>query len=123
MPIPSWPVDLPEPIITDYAVDGSLPVVRTPMESGRPRVHRVTNTILRNASFSLVLTGVQSAIFWEFFNDEANAGADWFYMSIDTANSIDAHLCRFVGYPSMKKIKADLYMVSVQLETDEQVIV
>ncbi len=123
MPIPTWPAELPEPIITDFGVEGSLPVVRTPMESGRGRAHRVTNTIMRNVSFSIVLTVAQAAIFWEFFNDEANAGADWFYMSIDTANSVDSHLCRFISHPSMKKIKADLYMVSVQLETDEQVIV
>jgi hypothetical protein len=114
---------LPEPIITDYSVEGSLPVVRTAMESGRARVHRVTDTIARNSGFSIALTVAQSAIFWNFFNDEANAGADWFYMPIDTANSVDVHLCRFTGYPSMKKIKADCYMVTVQIETDEQVIV
>lgn len=122
MPIPSWPTELPEPIISDYQVGGELPVVRTQMESGRPRVHRVTQTILRPVGFSIALNVEQSAIFWDFFNNDANAGADWFYMPIDTANAIEPHLCRFASYPSMRKIKADAYMISMQIETDEQVI-
>jgi hypothetical protein len=121
MAYPVWPGSLPEPIIGDYQVNGELPVTRTPMESGRPRVHRTTNTIMRQVSYSIALTETQSDTFWDFFEDEGNTGADFFEMNIDTGRGMATHLCRFTSYPSTRKITGNKYMISGTIETDQQV--
>jgi len=62
----TWPTALPEVRQTDYGVSGELPVVRTQMESNRPRVQRVSKTIMRNISCSFVLNDTQAKTFWNF---------------------------------------------------------
>jgi hypothetical protein len=123
MPTPVWPAALPEMRVMDYGVNGELPIVKTPMESGRSRAHRVSKTIMRKISCSFVLTPAKAAIFWNFFENDANAGADWFYVSLLTGNAIAQHLARFDSHPSMRPIHIEAFEFTFVLETDQQVII
>lgn len=115
----TWPAALPHPKRDGYQVNGELPIVRTPMESGRARVHRVTSTIMRNISVGVVLDKKQTNLFWNFFNTDANAGADFIYVPVITGNAIKNHLCRFTSYPSVT-VNGLCFEISFSLETDEQ---
>lgn len=119
----TWPTSLPEVRQQDYGVSGDLPVVRTQMESNRPRVQRVSKTIMRNISCSFVLNDSQAKTFWNFFEVDGNAGADWFYMPVLTGNSIAQHLVRFTSYPQSRIVRAGLYEINFALETDQQVVI
>lgn len=115
----TWPSTLPHPKRDGYQVSGELPVVRTAMEGGRARVHRVTSTIMRNISVSVVLDKKQANTFWSFFNVDANAGADFVYVPVITGNAIKSHLCRFTSYPN-EAVNGLVFEISFSLETDEQ---
>lgn len=119
MTYPVWPASLPHPRRDGYQVSGELPVVRTQMEGGRARVHRVTSTVMRSISMSVVLNKAQAYTFWDFFNVSANAGADFVYVPIVVGNLIKNHLCRFTTYPQSIPVGRD-YELSFSLETDEQ---
>lgn len=114
-----WPAGLPIPRRDGYQVTGELPVVRTQMESGKARVHRVTGTIMRSISVSLLLNKTQVKIFWDFFNGEGNAGANFVAMPLVVGNAISNHLCRFTNYPSTT-LKGSYFEISFSVETDEQ---
>lgn len=115
----TWPSSLPNPRQNGYQVGGELPVVRTQMESGRARVHRVTSTIMRNITVSVALDKKQTNLFWDFFNNSANAGADFVYMPVITGNALKNHLCRFITHPS-ETVSGAVFEISFSLETDEQ---
>jgi hypothetical protein len=119
----TWPTTLPEVRQQDYGVAAELPVVRTTMESNRPRVQRTNKTIMRNITCSFILNNSQSKTFWNFFEVDGNAGADWFYMPVLTGNNISQHLARFASYPQLRMVRDGLYEINFTLETDQQVVI
>lgn len=119
----SWPAVFGIPQRSDYSVSGSLPVVRTTMENGRPRAHRVAKTIMRAVQVSIVLNSAEQCDnFFRFFEDEGNAGANWFYMPIQTASNVANHLVQFTSYPALLPIRKGRYKVSFTVQTDQQIL-
>ena len=120
---PIWPVSLPQPILADYSVSGKANIIRTQMESGRPRVHRISKTVMRQVACSIACNALQAKTFWNFYNVDAGAGSIWFLMPLDTGNVMANHRCLFVDCPSMRKISGTQYMLTFAVETDEQALV
>ncbi|MEJ2445148.1 MAG: hypothetical protein P8Y42_17130 [Exilibacterium sp.] len=114
-----WPQSLPRPLIAEYRVSGELPVIRTPMESGPDRVTRVSSSITRQVSVSLLVSHLQAATFWRFFETTANAGADWFSMPLDTAGGVAYHRVRFTRFPTQEYLNLTHYRIRCVLETDD----
>lgn len=122
MTIAQWPESFGASQLSDFSVSGTLPVKRTEMESGRPRTFRTTKTIMRDAQVSFFFNKVQLGIFWNFFENEGNAGADWFYMPLIVGNTYSQHLVRFKTYPSQSTIKPNKFKITFTVETDQQII-
>lgn len=120
MSYPVWPSALPRLPLRDGFSASSSPAVRTvEMESGAPRVTRVSSTTLHTATHSIVCTTEQLAEFDSFFDSAANAGADWVLIPMFTSNKAVPHKCRFVG--GVQRVSMGrLWRVTFTLLTDEQ---
>ncbi len=117
----TFPASLPAPLLQGYGVSGKAAVRRIPMESGADRVTRISGVTVLNVKCSMTLTADQSVILFDFFEGDADAGAVWFDMRINTANGIFVHECRFVAYPAMKLAGGGKYSITFEVETTEQV--
>jgi hypothetical protein len=120
MTYPVWPEDLPHCILQEgFSNDGAQPVRRQQMESGLDRVTRISSTTVRTNTYSIALTQKQLAIFWSFYENAANAGADIVLIPMLTGNKIILHACRFASYPSLSKFGLN-WRITFTLETGEQ---
>lgn len=122
MVYPVWPDTLPQCILADgFSDGGDPPVRRQQMESGLDRVTRVSSTVVRSNTYSVLCTIDQLPEFWSFYDGPANAGADKVLMPMFTANKTLMHLCRFTSYPAVAR-QGFKWRVTFSLETDQQQI-
>lgn len=119
MSYPVWPESLPMPRRDDFSVTGAQPVRRIQMESGMDRVTRISSTTVREATHVIVVSSMQAADFWSFYENEANGGADFVLIPTLTGNAVRMHRCRFASYPSMVPDGLE-WRISFTLETAEQ---
>lgn len=120
MNYPIWPQELQQlPLVDGFSSTGVTPTKRQQMESGLDRVTRISSTTVRTNQYSIICDKTQAAIFWDFFNREANAGADFVIMPMSTSNGILNHVCRFSTYPNQVPDGIE-WRISFSLETDEQ---
>ena len=119
---PVWPLSLPQkPLRQGFASSGQQPVRRMQMESGPDRVVRLSNQSVRGNSVAWYLSAQQLAEFWSFYEQDANAGADWVLIPLFTGNTVAHHRCRINSYPSLAPMGRD-WQVSFSVETTDQLI-
>lgn len=118
---PSWPSNLPEPQFRGYQSNDELPIIRTEMESGPARVHRTSSSYVSKVSCSIHVDPLQATTFRSFLNGPANAGADWFLMTIDTGAGKAIHRVRFLSV-NHTHLSRGHKKITFSVETDEQVI-
>lgn len=116
---PVWPGTLPHPLLGGFNARRNLPLIRTEMESGPPRASRISDVVVSNINFNLVLDATQCATFETFFEGDANAGADWFLMPVDTGQGVVNHRVRITGY-GLAIISDQLKRLSLSVETEER---
>lgn len=120
MNYPQWPQELQQlPLVDGFNYSGKAPIKRQEMETGLDRTTRLSSTTVRTNSYAIICDESQAAVFWDFYEKEANAGADKVLMPMVTANKVHMHLCKFVGYPSVVPDGLE-WRISFTLETDEQ---
>lgn len=114
----AWPSTLPIPTNMSYSGSDELPVIRTPMEQGPPRVTRVSSVYMSELQVQCILTNAQLAIYRTYFaGSECQAGAGWFDMPIITGASVINHMVRITSSRWMRS--GNVWMLSLGLETDE----
>jgi len=121
MPDPVWPESLPTPLLQGYKVNDELPLIRTKMESGPDRVTRTSTSFMSNVGFSILLSSAQRKTLRSWFENAANAGADWVSMPVDTGSGIAFHRCRIVAGLSWQPINSKTWRVNFKIETDERI--
>jgi hypothetical protein len=96
-------------------------LMRTKMESGPDRVTRIATAYMSKITVSFVMTPQQCIDFRYFYQNGANAGANWFDMPLDTGGGVAQHRVRFVSAPKISRERPH-YRVSATLETDERLL-
>lgn len=115
-----WPSNLPQrPLVEGFGSSGTQPVVRQSMESGLDRVTRVSSLTERNNTVSFLMDNGQTAEFWDFYENHANAGADFVWIPLVTGNQVLMHVARISSYPRQRPDGLD-WVISFEAETDEQ---
>lgn len=117
--MPAWPVSLPAPLIEGYSMNEALPIIRTEMEQGPPRVTRISDVYTTQLTVGVALTASELSTFRTFLDGDANAGADWFDMPIITTNTKQDHRVRILSVNTVRD--RTIYRVTLQIETDEHV--
>lgn len=122
MAYPSWPLSLPQCMLSDgFSNGGDPPLRRQQMESGLDRVTRVSSTTVRTNNYSIICNEQQLAEFWSFYEDAADGGAAMVIIPMMTANKVLNHLCRFLSYPAIARNGLQ-WRVTFSLETAQQQI-
>ena len=117
---PQWPAILPYPLQSDYSVSNELPLIRTSMESGPSRVARKSKAYTTTVNFSFVANREQQEAFEEFFEHDANAGADWVRMPVDTVSGLAYHRVRITSRSS-QPFGFGYKTISLALETQDRI--
>ena len=113
----AWPVTLP--ILNEgYSLDDELPVIRTEMEQGPPRVTRISTSYMTNLQVQCLLTDAQMTIYRAYFHgSECQAGAGWFDMPIMTGGAVIDHEVRITSSSASRD--GLHWRLSLGLETEE----
>ncbi len=117
---PVWPEILPYPLLNNYSNSHELPLIRTDMESGPQRVTRKSKSYVTTINFSFVADMAQQEAFEEFFEHDANAGADWVMMPSDTVGGVAYHRVRITSRSS-SPFGFNNKTISLTLETEDRI--
>jgi hypothetical protein len=72
----TWPVDLPQNLlVAGYMRKPQSARVRTPMDSGPPKVRRINTAVIQAVTGSITVNTAQRNIFWTFYNDTIGYGS------------------------------------------------
>lgn len=97
---PSWPPEIPGPVVNTYALNPVDPAIRTDMEAGAARSRR--RTLARNDRVDVgwIFTDAEMALFRAWFDDplNGNGGSVWFTvdLALGTGGIVSA-TARFAG--------------------------
>lgn len=117
-----WPSTLPNPLMSGYSMRDDLPLIRTEMEQGPPRVTRFSANFDTIITATIFITNAQLEIFRDFFENTVNLGADFFDIAANTKGTVVPHRCRIMNTPNYR-LAGNRWTVTLTLETDERVIV
>ena len=117
-----WPSTLPNPLMSGYSMRDVVPLIKTEMEQGPPRVTRYSANFDTIISATIFLTNAQLSIFRDFYDTTTNLGADFFNIVSNTKGTPVLHRCRIVSSPNYR-FQNNKWNVSLSLETDERVVV
>lgn len=115
----SWPVTLPTPLRSNYALRATDPTARSDMESGPARVRRRFTASPDQVSLSYRFTAAQMAIFRAFWESDFAHGAAWVNLPIVDGRSADiVYLeCRpTTGKFSATPVSASCWTVEFEVE-------
>lgn len=78
MTVPTWPIQLPAPLVNGYSYTQKAAVARTEMDSGIARSRRRFSRAPVQINLKWLLTGPEFAVFEYFWHVEVLDGASWF---------------------------------------------
>lgn len=115
----TWPASLPAPIIASYSVGQRVPIIRTDLESGPPRVARASHHYMSVGTFEIVVDATQHADFEQLFQD-SKLGTEWIDdVPLDTAGTYTTHRVRMTDVQRRMIKQPDTYKITVAFETDD----
>lgn len=117
---PNFPASLPAPQVAGYTGSDDLPLWKTEMEQGPPRVTRFSNQYTTYQNFAFVFTEAELTVFMDFITNTINLGADWFNITIKTYGGQFVHRCRLRGTPA-RTYQNGLWRVNMVVDTEERV--
>lgn len=122
MPTPIFPSTLPNVSMRSYSFQPVSATIRTEMEVGLARVRRRFVTTPTDFTVKWQFTRAQLAIFEKFFDEDANAGASWFYIKLVNGMGENTYLARFKEEAPMITAsgKEHYWDVTAKLETLER---
>ena len=82
MSLPEWPVLLPKPLLSSYAVKKDKALLKSKMQSGYIRARRIPKNPTSTHKVKFLFTTEQLGIFERWVEDAANHGANAFYIDI-----------------------------------------
>ena len=115
-----WPASLPEPLLQGYSFSFRRPVIRTEMETGPARTARTSTMYESVITARYFMDDAQYADFQNFYDGEANAGANWVDIPLSTGGDVVVHRCRFMAI-SVTAIQ-NLWNVVCTIEVDDRVL-
>lgn len=115
-----WPLGVPK--VEGYSMAEESPVIETEMEQGPVRTQRISNSYLTLVSVSCYATDAEMSSFRTFYAGEAEFGAAFFDMPLKTTSSKQNHSVRIMrNSVTVSYIKADLWYISMTVETREHI--
>jgi hypothetical protein len=121
----SWPDSLPGLRRSGYRGSSTPRNLRTEMESGRPRVTRLSSSRMEKIPGSIIVNSEQFSEFVEFYDETTLGGTAWFDIRLDTGQEPTIHEARFIGGYNYTPLGFDsnklrTYVLNFRLETDER---
>lgn len=118
--MPAWPASLPVPVIQDYRATDGFSTLETPMESGPPRLARLTAHYLTTGTASLYCTAPQMATLRAALAGAAD-GASWFTgFPLDMGGGSVPHRARIRDLQVRVIVPGITWLATLQFETDER---
>jgi len=138
MTVPTWPIQLPAPLVSGYSYSQKAAVARTEMDSGIARNRRRFSRAPAQINLKWLLTGPELAVFEYFWHVEVLDGAAWFETIASsgtgpqslrvrcvsdgyTANAVDGHWEVSIQAEALEipKINAAQYTAMKQFDADD----
>lgn len=142
MTVPTWPIQLPAPLLSGYSYSQKAAVARTEMDSGIARNRRRFSRAPVPINLKWLLTEAELAVFEYFWHVEVLDGAAWFETIASsgtgpqslrvrcvsdgyTANAVDGHWEVSIQAEAleMPKINADQYAAMKQFEEGDILLI
>ena len=116
MTTPVYPASLPCFNANPYSLTPKSGTLQSEMESGQSRFRRLRRDYPATISAETTLTRAQAALFWGFWDYEANLGETAVYIPLLAEDGmIDARLVRILPDPSEENIGGDLVKISLKM--------
>lgn len=124
MPTPTFPITLPNVLMTDYGFTPVKTSIRTEMETGLARVRRrfIANPVDFDVRWKFSLA--ELGIFEKFYRDELMSGTAWFNIKLVNGAGETTYLARFKEPYSVKpEAREHYWSVSAKLESVESPVI
>lgn len=116
MTTPVYPVALPCFNANPYSLTPKSGTLQSEMESGQSRFRRIRRDYPTTISAETTLTRAQAALFWGFWDYEANLGETAVYIPLLAEDGvIDARLVRILPDPTEENIGGDSVKITVKM--------
>ena len=116
MTTPVYPSVLPCFNTNPYSLTPKSGTLQSEMESGQSRFRRIRRDYPTTISAETTITRAQAALFWGFWDYEANLGETAVYIPLLAEDGvIDARLVRILPDPSEENIGGDLVKISLKM--------
>jgi hypothetical protein len=116
MPVPMYPSVLPCFNANPYSIAPKSGTLQSEMESGQTRARRVRRDYATTISAEATMTRTEAALFWGFWDYEANLGDTAVYIPLLAEDGvIDQRLVRIVPDPKEEVIGGDLVKITLSL--------
>lgn len=121
MPTPTFPTTLPNVSMTGYGFQPGKSTIRTEMETGLARVRRRFIGAPTEVKVMWKLSREELGIFEKFYEEDAQAGAAWFYINLVNGTGESQYLARFKEeYSAMAAHREHSWEVSATLEVQSR---
>lgn len=115
----TWPAKLPKPSISGYGGEVEQGVIRTNMDSGRPRQRQRFTSGWRPITAQWKFSDEEYGMFQAFVKYKINGGNDFFDIELPLGDGMNTYSVRFVGGKYGYKYEAHMYwIVTANLECD-----
>ena len=116
MTTPVYPASLPCFNTNQYSLTPKSGTLQSEMEPGQSRFRRIRRDYPTTISAETTLTRAQAALFWGFWDYEANLGETAVYIPLLAEDGvIDARLVRILPDPSEENVGGDLVKISLKM--------
>lgn len=116
MTTPVYPASLPCFNANPYSLTPKSGTLQSEMESGQSRFRRIRRNYPTTISAETTLTRAQAALFFGFWDYEANLGETAVYIPLLAEDgAIDARLVRILPDPSEENVGGDLVKITVKM--------
>lgn len=114
--MPTYPAELPPPLLDGYAEEPDDAVLRTDVEQGLPRQRLRYSQHITRHTCQVLFTRAQYATFKNFWQNEIAKGAAWFDMLVMGASGPETKEVRFVAPFKAALIEGIYWRVQFELE-------
>ena len=118
MTAPVYPTALPCFNATPYRIAPKSNTLKSDMESGQTRMRRMVRNYPVTIEVEAIMTRAQAALFWGFWNYDAQLGATAVYIPLLAEDgTLDARLVRIIPDPKAESLGGNLIRITLSLLT------
>ena len=114
-----WPATLPALLLEGYTLQDDLPVIRTPFETGLPRITQISDVYVTTLTVAFLATAQQLQTYRNFLSGLAKFGAQLITMPLVTTQGVADHDVHIVS--SSIQRAGRYWRIQMTLETTEHI--